>query len=54
MHRGIILEKSKRYISVLTSEGNFIKVLKDLEICKVGEEVWFTDQDIVSYSCWTS
>lgn len=46
MKNGVVLELFKKHVAVLTTEGEFLKIRKDPQLCYIGEEIWFRESDI--------
>ncbi|MCR4386193.1 MULTISPECIES: anti-sigma factor domain-containing protein [Bacillus amyloliquefaciens group] len=41
MRRGIIVEKNKKFVTLLTPDGQFLKTKNDHRTCEIGEEITF-------------
>ncbi|MBD0405998.1 anti-sigma factor domain-containing protein [Bacillus sp. 1021] len=41
MRRGIIVEKNKKFVTLLTPDGQFLKTKNDHRACEIGEEITF-------------
>ncbi|AQS43678.1 anti-sigma factor domain-containing protein [Bacillus velezensis] len=41
MRRGIIVEKNKKFVTLLTPDGQFLKTKNDHRPCEIGEEITF-------------
>nr|WGD66995.1 anti-sigma factor domain-containing protein [Bacillus velezensis] len=41
MRRGIIVEKNKKFVTLLTPDGQFLKTKNDHRTCEIGEEIMF-------------
>ena len=41
MRRGIIVEKNKKFVTLLTPDGQFLKTKTDHRTCEIGEEITF-------------
>lgn len=41
MRRGIIVEKNKKFVTLLTPNGQFLKTKNDHRTCEIGEEITF-------------
>lgn len=47
MRRGIVLDKYNNHVAVMTPNRDFLKIKKDPLVCTVGEEIWFSEKDII-------
>lgn len=47
MRRGIVLDKYNNHVAVMTPNSDFLKIKKDPLVCTVGEEIWFSEKDII-------
>ncbi|KXZ20487.1 anti-sigma factor [Bacillus nakamurai] len=44
MRRGIIVEKNKKFVTLLTPDGQFLKTKNDHRTCEIGEEITFSGE----------
>ncbi|MBY8913887.1 anti-sigma factor domain-containing protein [Bacillus sp. YC2] len=48
MRRGIIVEKNKKFVTLLTPDGQFLKTKNDHHTCEIGEEITFSGETRMS------